>query len=437
LLHSVYDTILDNGLKVILLRKPGAPIVAVQVWYKTGSINECDGIRGISHFFEHMMFRGSKNVDSEEHARRINDVGGHCNAFTAEDITAYLNSVPSRYMDMVLSLEADRMQNLSITGDILNTERNVIIEEYQGYMNNPLTKAFLEFRSVFYDKHPYATGPLGFIEDIKKITVDDCKKYYQTWYRPDNAIAVIVGDFENNATVIDKVNSTLGAVPRTDSNTVVQSHNVNLKSSLHENRMTRCVEFDVPFLILGYPAPPANHRDALRLEILQSIISQGETGRMHRELVRKRSMAVMVGGINQCLKWSGMSLFFAVFTPDVSVHRVEKALVKQLELIKKGVTPEEIDKIRNSTLTNRILDLYSAEQICQRLGYSETVEGDYHGWVERLDALEHLDCGELAAAAEKYWNESNRHTLYLKPRRINPLYFCAGLFRRIFVKKGG
>jgi zinc protease len=438
LLKSVYDVVLDNGLKVICLKKSGAPVVSVQVWYKTGSVNERDGIRGISHFFEHMMFRGSKNVKSEEHARRINDVGGHCNAFTAEDVTAYLNSVPASYLDMVLELEADRMNNLSITPQILETERNVIIEEYHGYMNNPLTKAFLEFRKVFFAGHPYATGPLGEIDDIKAVTVEDCKVYYRAWYRPDNAVAVIVGDFDNKENVVEKVRKTLGAIQRPAEplrkNTAGNDNVAGVKAGV---RMKRRVEFDVPFLILGYPAPPAGDSAALYLEILQLIVSQGETSRMHREIVRKKSLAVMAGGINQCLRLSGMSLFFAVFTPDVSVRRLEKALVAQIESVKNsGVTIDEMEKVRNTTLTNRVFDLYSSEQICQRLGYSECVEGDYKSWVKRLDALETMNVDALVGTAKKYWDDAGRHTLYLKPKKINPLFFIVGLLRRFMIKKG-
>ena len=435
LLASVFDAVLDNGLKVICLKKPGAPIVSVQVWYKTGSINERDGIRGISHFFEHLMFRGSGNIKSGEHARRINDVGGHCNAFTAEDVTAYLNSVPRQYLDMVVALEADRMNNLAITADVLETERKVIIEEYEGYMNNPLTKAFLEFRKVFYAGHPYSTSPLGAMEDIKSITVEDCLTYYRTWYRPDNAVVAVVGDFTANENVVESVRKTLGAAMHREP--IRQGSGGEIARRSGSARMKRRVEFDVPFLILGYPAPSARHQDALSLEILLLIVSQGETSRMHREIVRRRSLAVMVGGITQCLKWSGMSLFFAVFTPDVSVGRVEKALSAQIESIKhNGVTREEMEKIRNATLTNRVFELFSAEQICQRLGFSETVEGDYRAWVRRLDALERLDGDELVASAGKYWDESMRYTLFLKPKKIKPLYFLAGLFRRFFVKKG-
>jgi predicted Zn-dependent peptidase len=151
--------------------------------------------------------------------------------------------------------------------------------------------------------------------------------------------------------------------------------------------------------------------------------------------VRRQSIAVMVGGINQCLKWSGMSLFLAVFTPDVSVKRVEKALVEQIESVKEhGVTIHEMEKIKNTTLTNRVFELYSAEQICQRLGYSETVEGDFRLWVKRLEALEGLNKDVLLDAAKRYWNESTRYTLYLQPKKFKPLYYFAGMFRRIFLR---
>ena len=122
LLHNIVEKTLSNGLKVICLQKTGAPIVSMQVWYKVGSVGERDGIRGISHFLEHMMFRGSKNVASEEHSRKINDVGGHCNAYTAEDVTVYINSVPKEFFEMVLRLEADRMDNLTLNADLFETE---------------------------------------------------------------------------------------------------------------------------------------------------------------------------------------------------------------------------------------------------------------------------------------------------------------------------
>jgi zinc protease len=430
LLQNIAEKTLGNGLKIISLRKTGTPIVSVQVWYKAGSSVEENGIRGISHFLEHMMFRGSRNVKSEEHARRINDVGGHCNAFTAEDVTAYLNSVPRDFLDMALAMEADRIDGLTLDAHLLETERKVIIEEYHTYMNNPVAKAFLEFRQEFYGDHPYAISPLGHIEDIASITVDKCVEHYRRYYAPDTAVLVVVGDVEENdvfamaARHFEKKVARTGLAPAGKQSSAVRREG--------SSRMRRKVEFDVPVLVTGYPAPPSSHEDAVALEILQLVTTGGETSRLHREVVRRQSLAVMAGGMNHLLKDSGMSMFFAAYTPDVASSRVEKALDREIGRIKAdGISREEMEKVRNTTLTNRTFELYSVDNICQRIGYSETIEGNYRMWVERLEALKNLDRDRLVEVARKWWDDSKKHVLFLVPRRSNPLLFAGGLLRRV------
>lgn len=390
------------------------------------------------------MFRGAAHFGSEEHSRRINDVGGHCNAFTAEDMTAYTNSVPRDYLDMVLELEADRMQNLSINQQTLDTERKVIVEEYHTHMNNPVAKAFMEFRREFYGTHPYAISPLGRLEDIETITVDDCLQYYQKWYRPANTVLIVVGDFESPNQVCERVLHYFGAIDKDNSfvprlSDVDGNEGVAEHTSEHTSpRFTKKrVEFDVPLVLCGYPAPPTSSPDALKLEILQQIISQGDTGRLHAEIVRKRSLAVMAGGMNHMLKRSGMSMFFAAFTPDMSVRRVMAAIDEQLQRVcDEGITQVEFDKVRNATLASRIFELYSSEQICQRLGYAEVVEGCYRDWVDRMDALERLTIKELTEVARRWWVPNRKRTLYLKPRKTKPLLYLMGLMRRMVPRKG-
>jgi len=434
LLDGIAEKTLANGLKIIALKKTGAPVVSVQVWYNTGSSFETDGVRGISHFLEHMMFRGSRQVPSEEHARRINDVGGHCNAFTAEDVTAFTNSVPRDFLETALALEADRMDGLTFDPRLFETERSVIVEEYHTYMNNPVAKAFLEFRTGFYGNHPYALSPLGRIEDITSISADACRDYYRRSYAPDNAVVVVVCDadvkevFDVAGRHFSEKNArSARAIPPADDHRDIRDQNRDAG-----RRMVRKVEFDVPVLVIGYPAPPSSHEDAVALEILQLVAAGGETSRLHREVVRRRSLAVMIGGMNHLLKHTGMSMFFAAFTPDVGAARVEAALNRELERIKNdGITQEEMAKVKNMTLTNRIFELYSADNICQRIGYSETVEGNYRLWVERLDALENLDLKKLVEVAKRWWNEENRYVLVLEPRRSNPLLYIGGLARRV------
>jgi zinc protease len=434
---NIKDRTLENGLKVICLKKSDTPVVSVQVWYRTGSAHEIDGIRGISHFFEHMMFRGSRKYGPEEHARMINDVGGHYNAFTAEDVTAYLNSVPRDCLGLVFELESDRMTNLALSEDVLNTERNVIIEEFQTYMNNPLTKAFLEFRKEFFHAHPYTYSALGRLEDIRRITIDDCMAYYRAWYTPSNAVLAVVGDFDDCEEIFSKANDAFGSIAggagETDGGSSLSGATFAVPGATW---MKRLVDFDVPVCVVGYPAPAAADKDAMPLEILQIVMSQGESSRLHRDVVRKQSLAVMAGGMNQCLRLAGMTLFFAVFTPNVPQRRVEDAIISHVDAVSRdGITPSEMEKVRNSVLTNRIFDLYSADHICQKLGYSETIEGDYRLWAKRLSALSLLDVDTLKASAQRYWTESARHVLYLKPKKINPILYATGIFRKLALRK--
>ena len=434
LLHNINEYKLQNGLKLICLKKNGAPIVSVQVWYKTGSINEQDGIRGISHVLEHMMFRGSKQFKSEEHANRINSIGGHCNAFTAEDVTVYMNSVPRNYLDMVLDLESDRMRNLTLDESLFQTERRVIIEEYHTYMNNPVGKAFLEFRQEFFKGHPYNTSPLGKLQDLQDLTVEKCRNYYDQWYAPENVVLVIVGDFDET-TILSRVADRFGNLSSKAKSSV--SPVVTTNEIPHSSRKKQKVDFDVPVLIVGYPAPPSSHEDAVALEILQMVISGGESSRLYREVVRKQSLAVMASGMNQLLKYSGISMFFAIFTPDVRAANVEAAIVEQMKKIQaEGITDAEMEKVKNSSLTGRTFELYTIDNICHRIGHSECIEGDYRLWVERLEALKKLDRDHLIDVARKYWDDSKCHVLHLQPRAINPLLFAGGILRRLFSKRG-
>jgi zinc protease len=429
LLDGIVEKTLGNGMKIIALKKSGAPIVSVQLWYKTGSSSEAEGIRGISHFIEHCMFRGSRRFGSEEHARRINDAGGHCNAFTAEDVTAYVNSVPRDSLEMVLDMEADRMDGLLFDPQLFETERKVIVEEYHTYMNNPVAKAFLEFRRAFYGDHPYAISPLGRIEDITSFSIDQCKDYYRCHYSPDNVVAVVVGDYEKER-VFDEVEKYFGGKHRGDSSCAATTNGAG--PATWARRMERKVEFDVPVAVVGFPAPPSLHPDALPLEILQLVAAGGETSRLYREVVRRQSLAVMTGGMNHLLRSSGMSIFFAAFTPDIRPGRVEQAVDAELNRIKNdGITAEEMEKVRNTTLTNRTFELYSAENICQRIGYSETIEGNYRLWVERLTALQKLERNQCIDVARRWWDDSKKHVLFLKPRRSNPLLYAGGFLRRL------
>ncbi len=433
MLDRIADHTLDNGLKVICLRKPGAPLVAVQVWYRTGSVNEYAGIRGTSHILEHMMFRGSNRLGPQEHARRVNNVGGHSNAGTAEDVTLYFNTVPSDFLTEIVEMEADRMNGLTLDEGEFEKERRVVVEEYETYMNNPMTKAMFEFRKEFFGDDPYAVSQLGVLEDIQSVTCEQCREYYRKWYTPDNAVVVAVGDFEDEGALFSLVGRSFGSIPRSPER-IGGGGADGAAVSLRDKPlwMRRRVAFDVPILMMGYRAPCSSHEDAVPLEILQSAFAQGESSRLHRSLVRRQSMVLSAGGMNHFLRRSGISFFFTVFTPDKKPRRIGAALNELVETVRnEGISSEELEKVRNTSLTSRTFGLYSAEQIAQSIGFAETVEGDYHLWARRLRRIETLTPAEVREAARRYWRPEGAHTLVLTPKRVNPLLYLVGLFRRV------
>jgi len=186
---------LANGLQVLLLEQHKAPIATVQVFYRVGSQDEYPGIRGMAHMFEHMMFKGTERVPPEAHARLLKEVGGVTNAFTTEDLTAYHDTVPPSYVGFALELEAERMRHLKLLPATVNSERDVVIEEKRLRIDNdPVGKALELFRATAFTSHPYQWTAIGTVEDLRRITVADCQKFYDAHYQPNNATLIVVGD---------------------------------------------------------------------------------------------------------------------------------------------------------------------------------------------------------------------------------------------------
>jgi zinc protease len=192
------------------------------------------------------------------------------------------------------------------------------------------------------------------------------------------------------------------------------------------------VDFGVPMQLHGFAAPAADNPDVVALEILQQIVSQGETSRLHRSLVRRESVAVMAGGANLLFSRAGMSLLFAAFTPDVSASRVNAAMEAEVRLARcEGVSEAEMEKVRNTTLTSHTFDMYSAEDLAHHLGFAETVIGDYRQWLRRLELLRTVTAEQVTEAARTYWGDSARWSLSLVPNRARPMLYLAGLARRV------
>ncbi|HEY4393362.1 MAG TPA: pitrilysin family protein, partial [Polyangia bacterium] len=264
---------LGNGLEVLFLADHKAPIATVQVFYHVGSKDEHVGIRGVAHMFEHMMFKGSTHVPPEEHARLLKEVGGQVNAFTTEDLTAYHDTVPPSYVGFALELEAERMRNLKLFPATVDSERHVVEEEKRLRVDNdPIGKAIEKFRALAYTKHPYNWTAIGTIEDLEKVTPADCQRFYDTYYQPNNATLIVVGDMDEQA-VRKLVDEHFGKIPR---GPTPPRANVAEPPQTATRTATMQIEVQIPVVVGGYHIPRAADPDMPALEVLAAVLSAGE-----------------------------------------------------------------------------------------------------------------------------------------------------------------
>jgi len=422
---------MSNGLKVIVREKRGHPVATVQVWYRVGSRNERVGIRGIAHLFEHMMFRGSDKFGPEEHSRLIQSVGGYDNAFTAEDMTVYHQTLPAKHLELPFRLESDRMRGLKLDSGILETEREVVKEEFRQSLNNPFSLAYIEFRKRLFPGHPYAWTPLGDMEDLDKISIDDCLDFYRTHYAPDNAVLIVCGDV-SAPQVKTFAETYFGPLKPSRRTAPDDKSSPTVPGRLNDKRIALKLNLELPVVTLAYHIPPASHEDIPALEVLTAILSEGESSRLYRKMVRESKLAVHAMGFTLLQKDPGLYGVGAAYLPNRRSAQVESKLREEVSrVIRDGVTAEELQKAVNQTLADNIFGSYSADHLAQGLGESELLEGDFHRFETVLDRYRALTPEGLRATAAKYLSVDREIVLLAEPQKTNWLYVVLGILKSI------
>ncbi len=337
---------LDNGLRVLLLEDHRSPIVSFQVWYRVGSRNEQRGATGIAHFLEHMMFKGTPTRGPKQFARLVEENGGQDNAFTSQDVTSYFVDIAADKLDLVIELEADRMQNLLLDAKQIASEREVVIEERRTRTEDD-PGGFLgeEVSSIAFKAHPYGYPIIGWMEDIKRITPAEIRAFYQTYYIPNNAMVVAVGAFQAPA-ALEKIRRSFGRIPRGRTPPPVLAVEPPQNG---ERRVRVRKEAELPIVYLGWHVPNQRSDDAPALEVLSTILSGGRASRLYRDLVYQRQLALEAGGdysyfsIDPNLFW-----FWATPMPGQTPETLEAELSKHMERLKaEPVTDEELARAKN------------------------------------------------------------------------------------------
>jgi zinc protease len=404
---------LPNGLRVLFLADHKAPIATVQVFYHVGSKDEHVGIRGVAHMFEHMMFKGSEHVPPEEHARLLKEVGGQVNAYTTEDLTAYHDTVPPSYVGFALELEAERMRNLKLLPATIDSERHVVEEEKRLRVdNNPIGKAIERFRALAYTKHPYNWTAIGTIEDLERVTPADAQKFYDTYYRPNNATLIVVGDLDEHS-VREMVDRTFGSIPRGPEPPRAYAEEPPQTARRSE---TLQLEVQIPVVVGGYHVPPTADADMPALEVLQAILSGGESSRLHQRLVRRDHLAIAAGGLVESLEAPGLFIVYAAYLPDRDAARVQQALSEEVARVRdEPVRGDELDKAKNQAAAGYIFGLQTVDGIAHELGEYQEIYGDWHEFLTGATRYLAVTAADVQRVARKYLVDTNLTLVTLQP----------------------
>jgi zinc protease len=391
---------LPNGLGVIFAQVRRAPVVSVQVWYHAGSKDERRDRRGSAHMFEHIMFKGTRHVPPEEHARHIDRVGGDVNAFTTEDMTAYHDTVPRQYLDFAVQLEAERMQHLLFLEETIATEREVVKEEIRQRENNPIMKAFVRFRELMFTRHPYAWDAGGRIEDLDLTTPADLEAFYRTYYQPNNAYLIVVGDVEE-AEVRASAERWFGAIPRAAE--PPRPAREAEEPPQTELRRARSDPGQVGVIIGGFKIPAARSEDMIPLKVLASILSEGESSRLYRRVVRQDKVGVYAGMYLQEMEDPGVLMVFGVHLAPDQAPALEAALLSEVDrLCRATVSPAELAKAKNQLAAGLVNSLGEVSGIAFQIGSARIQRGDARAWLTDYDRILQVSAADVQRVAKKY-----------------------------------
>ena len=411
--ENVFETVLPNGLKVILLENHKAPLVTFQVWYRVGSRNEAWGKTGLSHMLEHMMFKGTEKIGPEEFSRIIQENGGNDNAFTSRDYTAYFENISADRVQVSIDLESDRMQNLLLREQDFRTERMVVMEERRlRTEDNPQANLQEHMEATAFLTSPYHWPTIGWKEDIERFTLEDLKAYYRTYYNPVNAILIVVGDFKREE-FLPKIEKAFGSIPKGIAPN--QERDVDPKQT-GERRVFIKKEAQLPYVVMGYHVPNLREPDSYALEVIAALLSAGKSSRFYQSLVREKRLVLSVDA-DQSLLSRDPSLFYlsAELLPGKEVAEAEKALDQEVERLKKEfVGAHELEKAKNQIEASFIFSQDSLFYQGMLLAQHE-ISLTWRAIDDYLPSIRKVSPEEIQRVARKYLIPDNRTVGILIP----------------------
>jgi len=414
---QVVEHTLKNGMKVLVLREPRAPVVTQQVWYRVGSRNERLGKTGLSHLTEHLMFKGTEKYGPKEFSRMVQRYGGSENAFTGRDFTAYFQIGPATELKRWMEMEADRMRHLKVSPKDFDTERQVVLEERRlRTEDDPVSFLVEETWAAAFKAHPYQWPVIGWYHDIESLSYQDFKRYYDTYYQPNNATLVVAGDVDPKE-VLDLAEKIYGVIPRGPEPPLVTAQE---PQQYGERRVIVQREAQLPYLLMVYHVPNWKHPDSFALEVLNELLSQGRSSRLYHRLVYKERLALEAGS-DYSLDTRDPSVFvlYGQPLPDKTVAQLEAALDREVRRLQTElVGDQELQKVKNQVTAGFYMSLDSLFFRGMLLGKLATTAR----WTlvkEYLPKIQAVTAEDLQRVARRYLIPNNRTVGVLSPLKTD------------------
>jgi zinc protease len=405
---------LPNGLTVILSEDHSTPIVHLQLTYHVGSKNERPGRTGFAHLFEHMMFKGSKNVDPEAHTSLIASVGGQSNAYTTDDETVFWQTAPAQFLPLLLWLEGDRMATLRIDESTFANEREVVKEERRMRVDN---QPYGRLNEIIYEQaftvHPYKHPTIGSMEDLEAASIEDVRDFYNTFYVPANCTVTLVGDFDS-AQAKQLIEEYLSRVP--PSNRPVPRDTPKEPPQTKERRVTLETPWPLPAVVVAHHITYDGHPDSYPLHIASKVLSDGQSSRIYQALVYEKQLAVAAFGGANLIEDPNLFYAVAIVQPGQAPEAAINALIGELDRLKsEPISEHDLQRTKNQFARDYILGRESDQQKALQLSHAAVIHNDITTADGEFDIFQGITAADVQRVAKTYFTPENRLVLTLMP----------------------
>ncbi|MFZ9645864.1 MAG: M16 family metallopeptidase [Fluviibacter sp.] len=437
---NTFETTLANGMRVVVREDHRAPTAVQMVWYRVGSIDERDGVTGVAHVTEHMMFKGTPSVGPGEFNRRVAAVGGRDNAFTSTDYTAYFQQVPATQLKTVMALEADRMRHLTLEPTGYSKEIQVIMEERRMRTDDQSSARVHEaMNAVAWQAHPYRRPVIGWMSDLEQMTVADVRDWYRRWYVPNNATLVVVGDV-NHQQVFGWARQTYGAIP---ARALPERKQFEEPVQAGQRQLDVKAPADLPLLVMGWKVPrlndPRKDVDPYALEMLAQILDGHDAARLPTALVKEQQVAVSIDtSYDSTNRGPSMFMLQASPRPGHTIDQLEQAIRGALaEVANKGVSEQELTRARSQLRASEVYKKDSMMGQAMEIGMLETLGYGWQASPLMLDKLNQVTVADVQRVAQSYFKDDQLTIARLVPQPLDAAELAARAKRAEAVQAGG